>query len=310
MYISAIAEAYFHLKLGALPGIQVISEEKIANNIQNFRDFSRRVSRTSYIEAARKLGATYLFYQEYEPQGKSVKFELELYSITDNKKLYSGTQNISLQDFESGLYNCINEISITVVDKIPSNVQEFLGENVFGTKGIEQLGSQIVSEGEYSQKRAEAAADGYEKFANQNSPLAKYIAAAAFSRARNYSKAVQYQNQLISQFGSSYPALYLRLAAYYRQGGQFNDALDAAEHAKREKYLELPASIEIASISEAKDDLKRAQSEYLSVLNKGGEDGEVYFQLALVNIGLNNLSQAADYLSKAATAGRELARGD
>jgi tetratricopeptide (TPR) repeat protein len=314
MYIAAVSEAYFHLKIGALPGIQVISQEKIANNVQYFRDFSRRISRTSYIDAAKKLGATYLFYQEYEPQGKKVKFNLELYSIAENKRLTSSTQEFAIQEIENGLFDCVNEIATALVGTISSDVQTILATDVLGknSKAIETFGNQIVSVGDFSQKRAENAVNGFEKLANQNSQMhaARFITAAICSRAKQYDKAISHQKKLISTFGSSYPALYLQLASYYRQGGKYNDALDAAEQAVSENSLELPAKAEIARIHEAKGDLSRAKSEYLSVLEKGGEDGEIYFQLALVSIGLNDLSGSSSYLSKAASAGRELDRGD
>ena len=161
-----------------------------------------------------------------------------------------------------------------------------------------------------SQKRAENAVNGFEAGQSEFSDAcSKVYYSAICSRAKQYDKAISHQKN-ISTFGSSYPALYLQLASYYRQGGKYNDALDAAEQAVSENSLELPAKAEIARIHEAKGDLSRAKSEYLSVLEKGGEDGEIYFQLALVSIGLNDLSGSSSYLSKAASAGRELDRGD
>ena len=314
MYIAAISEAYFHFKLGALPGILVVPQEKIANNVQYFRDFSRRISRTSYLEAAKKVGATYFFYQEYEPQGKKVKFNLELYSITENKKLTSSTQTFDIADLENGLFDCIGEVATALVGSIPSDIQQILAMEILGknNKAIESFGDKIASVGDFSQKRAEAAVSDYEKIVNQNAQMhvARFVTASACARAQQFEKAINHQRKLISTMGSSYPALSLQLASYYRQAGKFNDALDAADDASKDKLLEIPAKIELAHIYESKGDLNRAKSEYLSVLDKGGEDGEVYFQLALVSIGLNNLSQSSEYLSKAASAGRELDRGD
>lgn len=155
-------------------------------------------------------------------------------------------------------------------------------------------------------------AAGFEKICNQNSKmyLATFVAANAFARAGQFEKAVNFQRKLISTFGSGYPGLYLRIANYYRMQESYNDALDAAEEAKRSRDLELPASAVMASIYEAKGDLSRAQNEYQTILKKGGEDANIYFQLALVSIGLKNISQANNYLSKASNAGRELDRGD
>jgi len=314
MYISAIAEAYFHFKLGALTQIQVIPQERIANHVQYFRDFSRRISRASYIEAAKKLGATYLIYHEYEPQGKKIQYDLELYSISDNQKLYSTKKEIDLGDFESGLLECVNDIASTIVQSIPSSVNKVFAEDILGnnSKAIEALGAQIAAEGDYSKTRAEAAVAGYEKICNQNSKmhLAAFVAANAFARAGQFEKAVNYQRRLISTFGNGYPGLYLKIANYYKMQKSYNDALDAAEEAKRHPDLDLPARAVIAGIYEAKDDLSRALSEYQTILKKGGEDANIYFDLALVSIGLKNIAQANNYLSKAASAGRELDRSD
>jgi len=314
MYISAIAEAYFHFKLGALTQIQVIPQEKMANNIQYYRDFTRRISRASYLEAAKKLGATYLIYHEYEPQGKKIQYNLELYSISDNQKLYAEKKEIDLAEFEAGLLECVNDIASTIVQSIPSNINKVFAEDILGnnSKAIEALGSQIVAEGDYSKNKAEAVVSGYEKICNQNSKmhLAAFVAANAFARAGQFEKAINYQRKLISNFGSNYPGLYLRIANYYKMQKSYNDALDAAEEAKRNPDLDLPASAMIASIYEAKDDLSRAQSEYQAILKKGGEDANIYFDLALVSIGLKNIAQANNYLSKAASAGRELDRSD
>ncbi|MBN1576209.1 MAG: hypothetical protein JW913_06655 [Chitinispirillaceae bacterium] len=313
MFISAIAEAYFHFKIGALPGIQVVPFERIANNVQYFRDFSRRISRTTYIEAAKKIGAAYLFYQEYEPKGKKVKFATELYSITDNKKISGSTSEIALADFENGLFNFVSEVAGALIGTLPKQTQEFLAAPVLGAneRQIELLGQAIVNVGDYSQKKAEKAAPEFEKLAKDRVIyLAKFIGAQTLARARLFDKAIALLQQLLSTFGQQYPALSLQLASYYRMQESYGDALKAASDAGREPSLKLPLQIEKARIYEAEGKLDQAKREYESVLSTGGEDGEIYFQLALVSIGLNDLQQAERYLEKAAGAGRALDRGD
>lgn len=314
MYISSVTEAYYHFKLGALTAVQVVPQQKLFNNLQYYRDFTRRLSRATYIEAAKKMGASFLIYQEYEPQGKNVQFNIELFSIDQNQKLYAEKKIVNLGEFEAGLFECINDVAVTMVNEIPGNINKVLMEDVIGnnSKAIEALGSLIISEGDYSKKRSETASANLEKFCNQNPKilLATFVAANVFARAGKHEKAVEYQRKLISTFGSGYPGLYLKIADYYRMAENYNDALDAAEESKRSSDLDLPASAMIASIYEAKGDLSRAQNEYQSILSKGGEDGNIYFQLALVSIGLNKISQANNYLSKAASAGRDLDRGD
>lgn len=314
MYISSITEAYFHFKLNALPGYQVISQERIANNIQYFRDFTRRISRAGYIDAAQQLGATYLFYVEYEPQGKKVKFNIEFYSIAENKKLVSSIQQIDLANFEDGLFNCLNEVTSSLPDKFSDETQKMLGSSILGknNKPIEVLGNAIASMGDYSKGRAENSAAEFEKIANQNSDfhLSKLVASSILTLAHKHDKAIQFLDKLIYEYGGDYPALYLQLASTYRKAQRFNDALDATEKASRYPGIALLAKTEKAHIYEAKGDLKAAKNEYQAVLSSGGEDGEIYFQLALVSIGLNDLSSSSTYLSKADAAGRKIDRGD
>ncbi len=313
MYIASITEAYFHFKLNALPGYQVVPIERVANNVQYFRDFSRRISRTSYIDAAQQLGATYLFYVEYEPQGKQAKFNIEFYSIAENKKLVSSIQQIDLANFEDGLFNCLNEVTSVLPDKFSENIQNLLGASILGksSKSVETLGNQIASMGNYTKGRAANLAGEFEKIAQSSDfYLAKMVAANVLTLAGKVEKATQLMDNLINEFGRDYPALYLQLASMYRQALRYNDALDAAERAARSQPIALLAKTEKARIYEAKGDLRAAKSEYQSVLSAGGEDGEVYFQLALVSIGLNDLSSSSTYISKAEAAGRKIDRSD
>jgi len=312
MYISAISEAYFDFKLGALPGFQVIPQTKAANNIQYFRDFSRRISRTSYLEAAKSLGASYLFYQEYEPQGKKVRFNLELYSIDENKKLLTSSKSFALQDIEKGLTECVSEVAATLKGSLSQDVQSILGQPILDIRAVESFGNLIVSSGDFSQKSSEKAVQNYEKTTNQYPQmiLANFVTASACARAQKYQNAITHQKTLIDKFGNSYPALYLQLAEYYRLAGEYNDALDATDQAKTESWMDLLVSTESANIYESKGDLSKAKTEYQSVLSKGGEDGDIYFKMALVSIGLGDLRASSDYLSKASASGRTLDRGD
>lgn len=312
MYISAVSEAYFNFKLGALPGIQVVPAERIANNVQYFRDFTRRISRTSYIEAAKKLGAAYCFYSEYEPKGKQVKFAVEVYSIADNKKIAGSIMEIALNDLENGLFDFVNDAASAMIGTLPRTTQEFMATSVLGNgRQIETLGQAIVSVGDFTQNRAEKAASGFEKLAKDNEAyVSKYVAAQMLARAHNFDKAITIQKDLVDRFGGQYPALSLQLASYYRMAGSYDNALSAARDAESDPSLKLPVLIEQAKIHEANDQLNEAKREYESVLSQGGEDGEIYFQLAIVSIGLNDLSQVDRYLEKAASAGRDLDQGD
>jgi tetratricopeptide (TPR) repeat protein len=313
MYLSSISEGYFHLKLSALPGFQVISQEKIADAIPYFRDFSRRISRNAYIEAARSLGASYLFYQEYEPQGKKIRYSIELYSISDNQRILSKVYTINLQEFESGLEECVGAVVNALSAQVSDYTREFLTTSILGPnqKALETFGNSLASIPNYSQKQASSFVAEFDKVIVNNPKMyvAKYIAASMSIRAKEYPKAITYQSDIISTFGVSNPSLYLELASYYRIAENYPEALDAVENAAKEPTLRLLVLSARASIYEAKGDLKKAEDEYEKALSEGGDDGAIFFKLSLVNIGLNSLSAAANYLTKASDAGYQLDRG-
>lgn len=311
MYIASISEAYFHFKLSGLNGHYVYPIEKTANSIPYFRDFTRRISRNAYIESARQFGASYLFYQEYEPQGKKVRFNIELYSIGSNKRLLSKNIIINLQQLETGLDECVAAVVNALKIDLSESSSEFLTTPILGTnpKVIETLGNSFASAGNLTQKKAAIVADEFIKIANDNKkmPLAKYIAASICSRAGKHEKAISFQSDLVATFGSQNPSLYFDLAAYYKASGNYNDALDAIDRisSKDPSYNFITLS-ERAGIYEAKGDLNKAQSDYEKVLSEDNENGAILFKLALVNTGLNNLSAASNYLSKAERSGYKL----
>ena len=313
MFIAAISQGYFHFKFSSLSGVQVISPEKMASSIPYFRDYTRRISRNAYIESARRLGASYLFYQEYEPQGKKVRYNIELYSLIENKRLVSKSMTLALQEFEKGLEECSQEVVAALPAQTSDYTREFLTTPVLGDnqKAIETFGNAVASIGDYSEKRAAAQIDNLSKVINSNQKfhVAKYLAASVCAAANNYSKAIDYQNDLITIFGVSNPSLYLELASYYKASGSYDQALDATDQAAKEPSLKFQVLSERASICEAQGNLKKAQSYYEEILAEGTENGSTYFKLALVNIGLNDLNGASAYLSKAESAGYRLDRG-
>lgn len=312
-FIASISEAYFHFKLGAIPNIQVISEEKISNILPYFRDFTRRISRSSYIEAAKKLGSSFLLYTEYEPtKNKSVKFSYEVFSITENKKMAGEIKEIALKDFEDGLYEIVMEVATSLAGTLPKETQEFLAMEVMAGMGqIEALGNAIVEEGDYSKKASDKLLSEFDKLSRDKSyHLAKFAAIDVFLRTDKTDKAIALVRQLINTYGNMYPALQLKLAKSCRLGGLFDEAREAANRASNEPSLKLLAQIELGKIYEAEGQLVNAKSVYESVLSEGGEDGEIYFQLALVSIGLKELLMVDNYLQKATTAGFILTKDD
>jgi len=312
MYISSVSQGYFYLKLSALAGYQIISMDKAAKGIPYYHDHTRRISRNAYIESAKRLGASYLLYQEYEPQGKKTRYNIELFSIVDNQRLVSKSLVIDMQQFESGLEEGLGAIVNALPNQNSDYTREFFTTPVLGgnQKAVETFGNAFASIGDFSEKSASGAVNELEKLANANSNfhVAKMLTAYVCAAGKKYDKAIKYQDDLISSFGVSNPSLYLDLATYQVGAQSYDMALSSVDNAAKEPSLKLQAVNSRAEIYEAKGDYKKAQTFYSQLLADGGENGLIYFRLALVNIALNNASEADSYLSKAQGAGYQLDR--
>jgi tetratricopeptide (TPR) repeat protein len=313
MYISSVSQGYFYLKLSALTGYQVISMDKAAKGIPYYHDHTRRISRNAYIESAKRLGASYLLYQEYEPQGKKTRYNIEVISIVDNQRLVSKSLVIDMQQFESGLEEGLGAVVNALPNQISDYTREFFTTSVLGDnpKAVETFGNTFASISDFSEKRASGAIGELEKVLNGNSKfqVAKMLTAYVCAAGKHYDKAIEYQNELISVFGVSNPSLYLDLATYQVGAQNYDMALSSVDNAAKEQSLKLQAITARAEIYEAKGDYKKAQTYYTQLLSEGGENGLIYFKLALVNIALNNASGADSYLSKAQGVGYQLDRG-
>ncbi len=313
MYISSVSQGYFYLKLSALTGYQVISMDKAAKSIPYYHDHTRRISKNAYIESARRLGASYLLYQEYEPQGKKTRYNIEVFSIIDNQRLVSKSLVIDMQKFESALEEGLGAVVNALPNQISDYTREFFTTSVLGDnpKIVETFGNTFASIGDFSEKRAFATSGELEKLVNGKSKfqVGKMLTAYACAAGMRYDKAIEYQNELISSFGVSNPSLYLDLATYQVGAQSYDMALSSVDNAAKEPSLKLQAITARAEIYEAKGDYKKAENYYLQLLSEGGENGLIYFKLALVNIAINNTSGADSYLSKAQGAGYQLDRG-
>jgi tetratricopeptide (TPR) repeat protein len=313
MYISSVSQGYFYLKLSALTGYQVISMDKASKGIPYYHDHTRRISRNAYIESAKRLGASYLLYQEYEPQGKKTRYNIELISVVDNQRVVSKSLVIDMQQFESGLEEGLGAVVNALPNQISDYTREFFTTSVLGDnlKVVETFGNTFASVGDFSEKRASGVVSELEKLLDAKSKfhVAKMLTAYVCAAGKKFDKAIQHQNDLISIFGVSNPSLYFDLASYQVGAQSYDMALSSVDNAAKEPSLKLQAINTRAEIYEAKGDYKKAQTYYSQLLSEGGENGLVYFKLALVNIALNNASEADSYLSKAQGAGYQLDRG-
>jgi len=307
-WISALGEVYSYYKVGAFPRTHVLSTDQIDGVLPNYRDYGRRISRQTYIETAKRLGATHIIYQEYQPQkdGKTTLYSMELFWIQENATVVRATQNIQHQHFEAGLDICLAKIA----DEMDPGAKNTSATkvNLFGRdlKNIEAFGNALANEGSFKRESSAAAYASIEKIMQRNNLAGFQFGAAMLAgRAENYPKAIEHINVVINQSGD-YPALQLYLAEYMRGAGRYSEALSAAQNASKNPALALAVSTERAAIYQAQGNLDQAHREYSTILQSGEADGRVFFRLATLSIQMNRMNESTDYLSRAEQAGLSL----
>jgi len=312
-WISALGEIYTHYKVGAFPRTYVFPMEQVSGVLPGSRDYGRRFNKQHYIEAAKKLGATHLLYQEYQPQkdGKRTRYVMELYWLAEAATVERYSVDIIHSEFEGGLNACLNKIADAMDPKAKSSGAS--GVQVWGKdmKTLELFGNALADEERFSKDRAEATYAAIEKIANKNSSLVgfSYAAALVAGRAEEYTKAVKHIETVIGK-SKDYPALQLRLAEYLSGAKRYTEAVRAAETAAKSPALKVAASIEMAMISQAQGNLDRARSEYEAVLSEGEANARVLFMLALLSIQMGRISDSEDYLRRAEASGLTLDEGE
>jgi len=312
-WISALGEIYTHYRVGAFPRTYVYTMEQVNSVLSGSRDYGRRFNKQQYIDAAKKLGATHLLYQEYQPQkdGKRARYVMELYWIAEAAAVERNSLDIPYADLEGGLNACLSKIADAMDPKAKTG--GVAGVQVWGKdmKTLEMFGNALAGEERFVKERAEATYAAIEKTAQKNSSLAgfSYSAALVAGRAEQYSKAVKHIETVISK-SKDYPALQLRLAEFQRGAQNYSAAVKAAETAARSDALRVAASIEMAMISQAQGNLDRARSEYEAVLREGEANNRVLFMLALLSIQMGRITESEDYLRRAEESGLTLDEGE
>jgi len=312
-WISALGEIYTHYKMGAFPRTYVYPMEQVNGVLPGFRDYGKRFNKQHYIDAAKKLGATHLLYQEYQPQkdGKTTRYVMELYWIAEGATVLRSSVDIIHSEFEGGLNFCLGKIADAMDPKAKSG--GVMGVQVYGKdlKTLEPFGNALAAEERFSKDRAEATYAAIDKIVQKNASLVgfPYAAALVAGRAEDYAKAVKHIEAVIGK-SKDYPALQLRLAEFQRGAQRYSEAVRAAETAAKSAPLKVAAAIEMAMISQAQGNLDRARSEYEAVLRDGEANSRVLFMLALLSIQMGRVSESDDYLRRAEESGLTLDEGE
>jgi len=305
-WISALGEIYAHYKVASFPRTQVFTMEQVSGVLPGSRDYGKRFNKQHYIDAARKLGATHLIYQEYQPQkdGKKTRYVMELYWIGEGATVERASVDLIHSEFEGGLNVCLAKIADAMDPGAKSS--SGYGVPVWGKdlKSLEPFGNALAGEGKFSKENAAAALTAADRYIKKNAALVGYHYAGALlaGRAEQFATAIQYMEAVIAK-SKDYPALQLRLAEFLRGGERYSEAMRAAETASRNPALKVPAAMETAMIYQAQGNIDRARSEYDALVQGGDADGRLFFRLALLSIEAGRVDESEGYLNRAMETG-------
>ncbi|MDR3012566.1 MAG: hypothetical protein LBU70_05075 [Chitinispirillales bacterium] len=305
-WIAALGELHTYYKISSFPRTHVFTMEQVNSVLPNSRDFTRRFGRQHYIEAARKLGATHLLFQEYQPNrdGRRTNYSMELFWIAENATVVRGTVELHHNDFENGMNSGVQGIAAAMDPGAMTAPGMSVGLWGRDQRVQEGFGNALAQEEQFTSEAAATVYASVERLINRNSGLLglQYGAALLAGRAENFNRAISHLEIVLSRSGN-HPALQLRMAEFMRGAERFPDAMRAAGIAAAVPALNIPANIEVAMIHQAQGDLERAFSTYNTILESGNADGRVFFQLAVLSIQRNRIADSEGYLSRAEQSG-------
>ncbi|KMQ50445.1 hypothetical protein CHISP_2692 [Chitinispirillum alkaliphilum] len=307
-WISAVSEAFFRYKISTMPKTYIYTQNQISTVLRNYRDFSRRISKQAYIDAAKELGATHLLYQEYEPQGRDqIRFATELIQISNNSVVAGSSKSFEISELEAGLFEILDPVAMYIYRGARNKAaytSQFLGGN---QRLLQNLGNELIKEGNFDQQRAKDVFAPVNRLASQNPSVlvTRYSAAKLAARSGNYRQATEHQSALLSRAGE-HPALLLNMAYYYRLAQDYSQALSTLGNVENVEGLRIPAAMEKANILEAMGNYSQAKTQYEMVLQSGKATSEIYYRLALVSVQLGQPAESRNYLNQAQQEGHNL----
>jgi len=319
-WISAIGEVYAHYKVGSFPRTYVFPKEHVDDLLPNSRGHDRRLGRQLVIDAARKLGATHIIFQLYQPMSgfskeggdDTTRYAMELYWVQEAASVArTPVLALAYSDFERGLDSLLGTIAVAM-DSAAVGTAAFGLSFMGGDRGfLEAFGTVLAGEGEFSRERAAAVYAAADSLIRANSALVgvRYAAALLAGRAGDYRRAVDYISAVAGVSGE-YPALFLRVAEYLRGAGHYREAAEAAEMAARVGALGVPSSMEMAMILEAQGDIARARAIYDAILPSGRANGRAYFGAAMLAARAGDFIGSENYVNSAEESGFGLGRSE
>lgn len=305
-WISAAAEVYVCYKVGSFPRTYVFTAEDVDYVLPGSRSYGRIQSRQPVVDAGRRLGATHIIFQEYQPQkdDRGMRHVMELYWIAEDTAVARPSGAVAYSSFERGLDSLLLHIAAAMGSEA-GNTAAFRQTVWGGDRGvIEEFGDILAEEYEFTKERSAAVYSGAGGIIRRNSGLVgvQYAAAQLAGRAGEYRPAIDHINEVIAKSGN-YPALQLRKAGYLRGAGRYPDAARVVRSAAIDSALKSPVAMEMALIRQAQGDIEGARAEYDSVISNVEGNGITFFRAALLALQSDDTAGCEAYIRRASERG-------
>ncbi|MCL2218860.1 MAG: hypothetical protein FWB94_03100 [Chitinispirillia bacterium] len=306
-WVSAMAEIHTRYKVGSFPYTYVFTMEETAYALPHSRDRGRPLSRERVMEAAGRLGATHIIFQEYHPfnDNKGARYVMELYWLREKATVIRDTVTVDYADFERGLDTLLGRIA-DAMDPGSRKTSAF-GMSVIGNDRafLEAFGGILAGESEFTKARSSSVRWAADSLVLTYSGLVgvRYAAALLSARAGDYSRAIGHINAVADRSGHDYPALHLRSAEYLRGVERYDDAINRALMAAQVPGLRAAAEIEMAKNHRAKGDIVRARAVYDTIMLGDDACGIAYFLAALTAAQDGDAAGVEEIINRAAERG-------
>ncbi len=311
LWSAPVIEAVLSYKMEQIDRIQVESMKDIAKEVNSYRDFTKRQSKSSYERVAERLSSTHILWTEYEDAGDG---EVELYFKVFPVANMNNAENVQITIDLNDIQGSVSKITDNLLGVFDVTTDEYppgyLENTVTGEdrRTLKKFGKTLVEEKEFSDDICAGIAEDIEKIYSGNSDvkIAAYTAGRYYAAAGLPVKGAGVISSLERDVGDSFKSLNLIRAKYYLTAGQPSKAKSAVSSIQNVQGLK-PAVVEVnGSIALLNDDVQGAREAFKELTNLIEDNPAPHIRLAEVACLEDNKEEAKKQVKEASKlSGRE-----
>jgi tetratricopeptide (TPR) repeat protein len=275
-WVPALIEASFEFKFAAINGITFVQPRDLARLVKGHHDFQKAPQQSDYIEAAKRLGISYLLDQKYElSRDKMIYYYAEIISVNDGKLFTTVEKSFKADQFGASIDEIVGLIMVAFNITPQKELARFVRLPVVGSnyKNISQLGDLIVRECFEQNADSSKLADEYRVLCEKDRSLllGYYRAGLFFETIGRYADATEALNILFMTI-PEYTPVYVPLVRNFRKAKRFDDAIRIALLGQKKGIESSELSSELAIAYTAAGKKREAEDIFRSIMSSDPQD--------------------------------------